>query len=79
MFPVRASRFWVWNLMHKWGWSFKDMKYVANHKFTAENLSYYGQYVVAVQRLPWIRLHFLDEAHFASKGSRSARKSPRLH
>jgi hypothetical protein len=37
-------------------------------KFTVANMTYYVDYVFAIQALDWFRLKYLDETSFSARG-----------
>ncbi len=56
-------------IFRRWKWSFKKPHRYQYLKYTRENINYYITYIHAVAGIPWVRMKFLDEGHFASRGT----------
>ncbi len=55
--------------------SWKIASYKQVHKYTAENICYYEQYLKAAMFLPMARVKFADEVSFAKKGNQHILKT----
>jgi len=55
---------YVARVFKSWRWSFTRPSTTQWHKYTPENLAYYGDYLCFSRSIPWGRLKFVDEAHF---------------
>lgn len=73
MLGGHVSRSWNSEEFRRSGWSWKLPHYQQRLKYTITNVYHYLHHVVAVQRLPWIRLKYFDAAHFSSRGALAAR------
>jgi len=55
---------YISRLFKQWRWSFTRPSTTQWHKYTTENLAYYGDYLCFIRTIPWGHLKFVDEAHF---------------
>jgi len=57
----------VARIFQSWGWSWHKPTHTQIRKYTPANVEYYSVWIVLILSIPWIRLKFLDEAHFVSR------------
>jgi hypothetical protein len=57
----------VARIFQSWGWSWHKPTHTQIRKYSAANVEYYAVWIVLILSIPWIRLKFLDEAHFVSR------------
>lgn len=55
-------------IFKSWRWSFKKPDRYQYLKYRRENIERYVAYLAGIDDIPWIRLKFLDESKFISKG-----------
>ncbi len=65
---VHVSRMWLSRMFRRWRWSFKKLNHKHIHKYTPQNIEYYGQYLTYIRTVPMNRIKYLDESSFASRG-----------
>ena len=66
---ISTNQTWLCNKFSSWCWSFKKPSFKQINKYNPKNIDYYGRYMAWISKLPWIKLKFLDESSFVSKGN----------
>ena len=54
-------------IFKRWGWSYKSPSVVQLQKYSLSNLCYYFNYLMDVATIPYSKIKFLDECHFAHR------------
>ncbi len=63
-----TNRTWLSNKFAAWRWSFRKPSFKQTHKYRPQNIEYYARYMAWVSTIPWVKLKFLDESSFSSRG-----------
>jgi len=63
----QVSKSYIARIFRSWRWSFHKPTRYQFQKFTHQNIQYYGEYIISIQKLPWKSLKFVDEASFSTR------------
>ena len=63
-----CSREFVRQVFVSWRWSWKRPSYKQIEKYTSRNIIYYIQFLSWINQQDPIKLKYMDEVHFVSKG-----------
>jgi transposase len=64
---INVNRMYISRILRSWRWSWKIPVRFHLYKYTKDNIDRYMHWVHWIQDIPWIKLKFLDEAHFIGR------------
>lgn len=64
---LNPSNIYIRRIFSQWRWTWKKPESRNINKYTPENMTYYGEFLLWIRHIPIFKLKYMDEAHFDVK------------